>query len=66
MHRSSDGPRHVPVLLHRADEILGPALHSAGAVYLDCTLGLGGHAEYFLQTYPNIRLVGLDRDARIA
>ncbi|MEV0466360.1 16S rRNA (cytosine(1402)-N(4))-methyltransferase RsmH [Nocardia tengchongensis] len=62
MHQSSDGPRHVPVLLHRADEILGPALHSEGAVYLDCTLGLGGHAEYFLQTYPNIRLVGLDRD----
>ncbi|MFE3080588.1 16S rRNA (cytosine(1402)-N(4))-methyltransferase RsmH [Nocardia tengchongensis] len=62
MHQSNDGPRHVPVLLHRADEILGPALHSEGAVYLDCTLGLGGHAEYFLQTYPNIRLVGLDRD----
>ncbi|MGW2663441.1 16S rRNA (cytosine(1402)-N(4))-methyltransferase RsmH [Nocardia tengchongensis] len=62
MHQSSDGPRHVPVLLHRADEILGPALHSEGAVYMDCTLGLGGHAEYFLQTYPNIRLVGLDRD----
>ncbi|GAB2557098.1 16S rRNA (cytosine(1402)-N(4))-methyltransferase RsmH [Nocardia heshunensis] len=62
VHRGSDGPRHVPVLLHRADEILGPALHSDGAVYLDCTLGLGGHAEHFLQTYPNIRLVGLDRD----
>ncbi|GAB0108642.1 16S rRNA (cytosine(1402)-N(4))-methyltransferase RsmH [Nocardia sp. JMUB6875] len=62
MHRGNDGPRHVPVLLRRADEILGPALHSEGAVYMDCTLGLGGHAEYFLQTYPNIRLVGLDRD----
>lgn len=62
MHQSNDGPRHVPVLLHRADEILGPALHSEGAVYLDCTLGLGGHAEHFLRTYPNIRLVGLDRD----
>ncbi|WP_306359385.1 16S rRNA (cytosine(1402)-N(4))-methyltransferase RsmH [Nocardia sp. CC227C] len=62
MHRNTDGPRHVPVLLHRADEILGPALHSDGAVYVDCTLGLGGHAEYFLRTYPNIRLVGLDRD----
>ncbi|MFF0635818.1 16S rRNA (cytosine(1402)-N(4))-methyltransferase RsmH [Nocardia sp. NPDC004151] len=62
MNQSNDGPRHVPVLLHRADEILGPALHSEGAVYLDCTLGLGGHAEHFLRTYPNIRLVGLDRD----
>ncbi|MFD7846737.1 16S rRNA (cytosine(1402)-N(4))-methyltransferase RsmH [Nocardia sp. NPDC059764] len=62
MNQSNDGPRHVPVLLHRADEILGPALRSEGAVYLDCTLGLGGHAEHFLRTYPNIRLVGLDRD----
>ncbi|MFE5289703.1 16S rRNA (cytosine(1402)-N(4))-methyltransferase RsmH [Nocardia sp. NPDC056611] len=62
MNQSNDGPRHVPVLLHRADEILGPALHSEGAVYLDCTLGLGGHAEHFLRAYPNIRLVGLDRD----
>ncbi|MEU1209288.1 16S rRNA (cytosine(1402)-N(4))-methyltransferase RsmH [Nocardia sp. NPDC005825] len=62
MNQSNDGPRHVPVLLHRADQILGPALHSEGAVYLDCTLGLGGHAEHFLRTYPNIRLVGLDRD----
>lgn len=54
-------PRHVPVLLHRADEILGPALQSGG-VLVDATLGLGGHSEHFLRTYPGIRLVGLDRD----
>ncbi|WP_067675109.1 16S rRNA (cytosine(1402)-N(4))-methyltransferase RsmH [Nocardia miyunensis] len=54
-------PRHVPVLLHRADEILGPALRSGG-VMVDATLGLGGHSEHFLRTYPSIRLVGLDRD----
>ncbi|MFF2557236.1 16S rRNA (cytosine(1402)-N(4))-methyltransferase RsmH [Nocardia sp. NPDC058058] len=62
VHPGNDGPRHVPVLLDRADEILGPALGLDGAVYVDCTLGLGGHAEHFLRTYPNIRLVGLDRD----
>ncbi|MQY21297.1 Ribosomal RNA small subunit methyltransferase H [Nocardia sp. RB20] len=54
-------PRHVPVLLQRADEILGPALRSGG-VMVDATLGLGGHSEYFLRTYPEIHLVGLDRD----
>ncbi|GGK66109.1 16S rRNA (cytosine(1402)-N(4))-methyltransferase RsmH [Nocardia camponoti] len=58
----TDNPRHVPVLLGRADELLGPALTEPGAVYLDCTLGLGGHAEHFLRTYPELRLVGLDRD----
>ncbi|WP_062988813.1 16S rRNA (cytosine(1402)-N(4))-methyltransferase RsmH [Nocardia anaemiae] len=62
MNREQDGPRHVPVLLQRADALLGPALAEPGAVYVDATLGLGGHAEHFLRTYPNIRLVGLDRD----
>ncbi|WP_225728634.1 MULTISPECIES: 16S rRNA (cytosine(1402)-N(4))-methyltransferase RsmH [unclassified Nocardia] len=62
MNHEQPGPRHVPVLLTRADALLGPALSEPGAVYLDATLGLGGHAEYFLRTYPHLRLVGLDRD----
>ncbi|MGY4102137.1 16S rRNA (cytosine(1402)-N(4))-methyltransferase RsmH [Nocardia sp. R16R-3T] len=62
MNREQDGPRHVPVLLQRADALLGPTLTGPGAVYVDATLGLGGHAEHFLRTYPNIHLVGLDRD----
>ncbi|NKY44164.1 16S rRNA (cytosine(1402)-N(4))-methyltransferase RsmH [Nocardia sp. MDA0666] len=61
MNHDSDRPRHVPVLLRRADEILGPALESGG-VLVDATLGLGGHAEHFLRTYPAIHLIGLDRD----
>jgi 16S rRNA (cytosine1402-N4)-methyltransferase len=62
VNREQHGARHVPVLLRRADELLGPALGEPGAVYVDATLGLGGHAEHFLRTYPRIRLVGLDRD----
>lgn len=62
VNREQHGPRHVPVLLRRADELLGPALTEPGAVYVDATLGLGGHAEHFLRTYPGLRLVGLDRD----
>ncbi|NKY49828.1 16S rRNA (cytosine(1402)-N(4))-methyltransferase RsmH [Nocardia vermiculata] len=61
MNHDSPSPRHVPVLLRRADEILGPALENGG-VLVDATLGLGGHAEHFLRTYPAIRLIGLDRD----
>jgi 16S rRNA (cytosine1402-N4)-methyltransferase len=34
----------------------------SGGVLIDATLGLGGHAEYFLRIYPSIRLIGLDRD----
>ncbi|MFE7746337.1 16S rRNA (cytosine(1402)-N(4))-methyltransferase RsmH [Nocardia sp. NPDC057455] len=62
MNREQRGPRHVPVLLERADALLGPALAEPGAVYVDATLGLGGHAEHFLSTYPGLHLVGLDRD----
>jgi 16S rRNA (cytosine1402-N4)-methyltransferase len=55
-------PAHVPVLLERCIGLLAPALHSPGAVVVDCTLGMGGHAEALLQAAPECRLVGLDRD----
>ncbi|MDV6262291.1 16S rRNA (cytosine(1402)-N(4))-methyltransferase RsmH [Rhodococcoides yunnanense] len=62
--RRSAGPLHVPVRLGRADELLGPAIDSADGtrVMIDATLGLGGHAEHFLRTYPHLHLIGLDRD----
>lgn len=53
---------HQPVLLERALEILGPALNSGSAVFVDCTLGLGGHSLAFLETFPHLTLVGIDRD----
>ena len=37
--------RHVPVLLDRCLELLAPAVAGPGAVLVDMTLGLGGHAE---------------------
>lgn len=53
---------HIPVMLERCVEILGPALERPGAVVLDATLGLGGHSEAFLRRFPEARLIGLDRD----
>ena len=53
---------HTPVLLERCLELLGPALAQPGAVYVDGTLGMGGHAEAFLERFPQARLVGMDRD----
>ena len=55
-------PAHVPVLLERCVGLLAPALAAPGAVVVDCTLGMGGHAEALLQAAPHCRLVGLDRD----
>jgi 16S rRNA (cytosine1402-N4)-methyltransferase len=54
---------HVPVLLERCLELLSPALSRTGAVHVDATLGLGGHAEAVLAAHPQVTLVGLDRDA---
>jgi 16S rRNA (cytosine1402-N4)-methyltransferase len=53
---------HTPVLLERCVELLAPALQREGAVFVDATLGMGGHSEAFLERFPNIHLVGLDRD----
>ena len=54
---------HVPVLLERTLELLGAAIEQPGAVLVDCTLGLGGHAEAFLTQFPQLTLIGIDRDA---
>ncbi|MEO7123438.1 MAG: 16S rRNA (cytosine(1402)-N(4))-methyltransferase, partial [Lacisediminihabitans sp.] len=53
---------HTPVKLERTVELLAPALQKPGAVLVDATLGMGGHAEAFLQRFPELVLVGLDRD----
>jgi len=53
---------HTPVQLERTLELLAPALQRDGAVVVDATLGLGGHAEALLTAHPGVHLVGLDRD----
>ena len=35
------------------------------ALMVDCTLGEGGHTSLFLRKYPNLKVIGLDRDSRI-
>lgn len=54
--------RHKPVLLERCIELLGAALNGDSAILVDGTLGLGGHSEAFLQRFPKLTLVGIDRD----
>ncbi|MEY4320426.1 MAG: hypothetical protein RLZZ471_367 [Actinomycetota bacterium] len=53
---------HVPVMLERTIEILGEALTSNDAILVDCTLGLGGHTEAFLEKFPSLTVIGIDRD----
>ncbi|MEX1077508.1 MAG: 16S rRNA (cytosine(1402)-N(4))-methyltransferase RsmH [Homoserinimonas sp.] len=53
---------HIPVMLERTLELLSPALRAPGAVLVDATLGMAGHAEALLELFPELILVGFDRD----
>jgi 16S rRNA (cytosine1402-N4)-methyltransferase len=55
---------HVPVLLERVLELLGPALQPPGAVLVDATLGRAGHASALLAAHPGLSLIGIDADAK--
>jgi 16S rRNA (cytosine1402-N4)-methyltransferase len=62
MYEGDLSPRHVPVMLDRCLELLAPAISRADAVVIDATLGLGGHSEAMLLAFPELRLIGIDRD----
>lgn len=54
-------PYHVPIM---RDEVLSLLLPARGGVFVDGTLGGGGHAEAVLENLPAAsRLIGVDRDA---
>ncbi len=53
---------HVPVLVDRVVDLLSPALSRPGAVFIDATVGLGGHTEAILRHCPHARVIGIDRD----
>ncbi len=51
-------PSHEPVMVAEVLEHLAP---SRGGVFVDCTVGLGGHARALLEAGAS-RLIGIDRD----
>ena len=51
-------PLHEPVMVPEVLELLAP---SRGGLFVDCTVGLGGHARALLEAGAS-RLLGLDRD----
>ena len=65
MAKSSDPktspPIHIPVLLEEAIQLLAPV---DGGIYVDGTLGLGGHTEKILQLCsPSGQVIGFEWDA---
>ncbi|CAB4891658.1 unannotated protein [freshwater metagenome] len=53
---------HIPVLKERTLSLFAPALDTRAAVVIDATVGMGGHAESILRRFPDVHLIGLDRD----
>jgi 16S rRNA (cytosine1402-N4)-methyltransferase len=53
------GAPHRPVLLEETVDLLDAA---QGGLFVDGTLGLGGHSEAILDASPNTRVIGIDRD----
>ena len=52
-------PHHRPVLLRETIELL--ALERGG-LFVDCTVGLGGHSEAILQASGDTQVLAIDRD----
>ena len=55
---TNDRPEHTPVMVAEVLEHLAP---ERGGIFIDCTVGLGGHARALLEAGAS-RLIGLDRD----
>lgn len=53
---------HTSVMLERCVELLTPGAERDGAFVVDATLGMGGHTEALLERFPNLTVIGLDRD----
>ncbi|WP_026460858.1 16S rRNA (cytosine(1402)-N(4))-methyltransferase RsmH [Schaalia suimastitidis] len=53
---------HIPVLLEECLDMLAPAINHPGATLIDCTLGMGGHTEGALTRFPDLTVIGIDRD----
>jgi 16S rRNA (cytosine1402-N4)-methyltransferase len=51
-------PEHVPVMTREVVELLRPG---RGGLYVDCTIGLGGHSGALLEAGAS-KLLGIDRD----
>jgi 16S rRNA (cytosine1402-N4)-methyltransferase len=53
------GAPHRPVLLEETMKFLVP---ERGGLFIDCTVGLGGHSEAILESSNDSRVIGMDLD----
>ena len=55
--------QHYSVMRNECVELLSPAIEkSEHPVVVDATLGLGGHTQALLERFPQLTVIGIDRD----
>ena len=54
--------KHKPVLLHESIEALNL---KPGGIFLDGTLGGGGHSREVKRQFPNVEIIAIDQDPRV-
>jgi 16S rRNA (cytosine1402-N4)-methyltransferase len=54
--------KHIPVLLKESIDFLDPKTEG---VYVDCTLGGGGHTEEIKTRSPSSKIIGIDADYEV-
>ncbi len=53
------GVAHIPVLL---EEVADNLASDTRKLFIDATVGGGGHSSFILSRYPGLSLIGLDAD----
>ncbi|MDY5160795.1 16S rRNA (cytosine(1402)-N(4))-methyltransferase RsmH [Actinotignum urinale] len=65
-HVAAGNALHVPVLAQACLNFLSRGITGQTApknpIMIDCTLGMGGHTEAALLAFPNLTVIGIDRD----
>jgi len=57
---STDYSLHIPVMLEQLCKLASTIRPMT--LYIDCTIGAGGHAEALLKEYEELRCIGIDAD----
>ena len=53
---------HYPVMLNEVISSLEPR---SNTTIVDCTFGCGGYSQKILETYPECKVIGIDRDSSV-
>ena len=56
---------HKPVLWREIVDFIKESFREGGGLLADCTLGEWGHSEILLRSFPDLKIVGFERDSDI-